>query len=289
MTPGISFVTTCKNRLAHVRETLPRLVAEMPDEIIFVDYGCPQGSGRWVQEHYPSVKVLFVTDDPGFHAARARNLGAAAARYEWLCLIDADIRVAPGFVTWLREHVNPHLHFRCAPVDGVRDLETWGTVLCTRAAFEQIGGYDEVFDGWAGEDTDLYERLRFAGVAEDAYPARFVDPIRHDHALRTVYHRVKDRDIQLFLVHAYIWIKLGLMKASGLGQLPLEQRRALKAHIEQRTGAWLAGDMAEPPRFEFRVDAPPQHLAGSFHLRARHTITFDVQNLSAAPDAAPQG
>jgi glycosyltransferase involved in cell wall biosynthesis len=68
----ISFITTCKNRLSHIQETMPLLYAEAAkEEIIFVDYGCTQGSSDWVKAHYPKVKIVLVNDDPGFCAARA--------------------------------------------------------------------------------------------------------------------------------------------------------------------------------------------------------------------------
>ena len=76
----IAFVTTCKGRLHHIRQTLPRFLAEKPDEVIVVDYGCPDMAGDWVEENHPAAKVVRVTDDPEFCAARARNMGGRAAR-----------------------------------------------------------------------------------------------------------------------------------------------------------------------------------------------------------------
>ena len=80
----IAFITTCKGRLKHIQQTLPTMVAENPYEIILVDYGCPQGTGDWAESNYPSVKVVRVNDDPGFCAARARNIGAGHSTAPWL-------------------------------------------------------------------------------------------------------------------------------------------------------------------------------------------------------------
>jgi len=69
-----AFVTTCKGRLHHLQQTLPLIAAQAPDEIVVVDYGCPQNSGDWVEAHFPGVKVVRTTDDPGFCLPRALDL-----------------------------------------------------------------------------------------------------------------------------------------------------------------------------------------------------------------------
>jgi GT2 family glycosyltransferase len=35
-----------------------------------------------------------------------------------------------------------------------------GTIAFTKAAFERIGGFDEAFIGWGGEDDEIYDRCR---------------------------------------------------------------------------------------------------------------------------------
>ena len=74
----VSIVTTSKGRLHHIRDTVPRMLACGVDEVLVVDYGCPDGTGDWVERHCPGARVLRVTDDPGFCLPRARNLGARA-------------------------------------------------------------------------------------------------------------------------------------------------------------------------------------------------------------------
>src|SRR5690554_1761579 len=167
--PTIAFVTTCKNRLDYLQRTLPQWMAEEPDEIIVVDYGCPQGAGDWVEANWPRVKVVRVDDDPGFCVARARNQGAAVAQAEWICFIDADVKVRPGWLEWMRANLREDGFYRAAPVDGVRTQETWGTVIVPRDAWRSVEGFDECFVGWGGEDADLYDRLVLAGYAERDY------------------------------------------------------------------------------------------------------------------------
>jgi glycosyltransferase involved in cell wall biosynthesis len=116
---------TCKNRLTHVKETLPLLFAEASSEdIVFVDYLCSEGSGSWVQENFPKVKTIFVEDDPFFCVARARNMGAKEAKSEWLFFIDADIKVKPGLVRWIKDNVEKNFFYRASEPE--MNKETWG-------------------------------------------------------------------------------------------------------------------------------------------------------------------
>ena len=90
----IALITTCKGRLHHLRETLPLMASQGADEIVVVDYGCPDGAGDWVEREFPGVRVVRVDDDPGFCLPRARNAGARASSARWLAFVDADVKLA---------------------------------------------------------------------------------------------------------------------------------------------------------------------------------------------------
>ena len=62
----LSLITTCKNRLPHLKQTLPLMLQQPRAEVIVVDYGCEQGTSAWVKEHYPAAKLVQVNDDPIF-------------------------------------------------------------------------------------------------------------------------------------------------------------------------------------------------------------------------------
>lgn len=229
--PRIAFVTTCKGRLHHLKETLPLLVSMGPEQIIVVDYGCPDGTGEWVRKNHPEVTLVSVSDDPGFCASRARNLGAGAANTEWICFIDADIRVDPAWLDWIRGNLQSGHFYRAAKVQGRRDGETWGTVICQKAAFDRLGGFDEVFRGWGGEDTDLYFRLaENADQFESAYPSHFVTAISHDDEERTRFHQLKNRWLQLVVNRYYRNAKYFLMRDSKI-ELPISIRESLMVQI----------------------------------------------------------
>jgi len=140
-------------------------------------------------------------------AARARNLGAAAAQGDYLLFIDADCVAVPGLI----ERLTPWLQAGTAVVCGgvtIKTGEYWsmcddllvfadyldtapagerayvpGLNLCIqRSLFWEVGGFDERFSGAAGEDTDLSLRLRAAGVKLAFEPRSCV---RHCHRRAT--------------------------------------------------------------------------------------------------------
>ncbi len=220
--PRISFITTCKGRLHHLQQTLPLLAALKNVEVIVVDYACPQGTAAWVEEHYPHVRVIRITDDPGFHVGRARNAGANAATSPWLCFIDADVAIKDGLIQWAAENLRPDTHYRPQPYDA----ELYGSFFCPRAAFLETDGYDEAIRGWGGEDDDFYLRLKLAGYREDCYPASLLEPIRHGDEERTAFYEVKNKDISQRVFQLYSIMKYDLMALSE-APLPLGKRMAL--------------------------------------------------------------
>ncbi len=246
--PRIAFVTTCKGRLHHLKETLPLLVSMGPEQIIVVDYGCPDGTGEWVRKTHPEVTLVSVSDDPGFCASRARNLGAGAASTEWICFIDADIRVDPAWLDWIRGNLQSGHFYRAAKIQGVRQKETWGTVICQKTAFQQISGYDEVFRGWGGEDDDLYFRLvENADQLESAYPAHFISAISHDDEERTKFHQEKNKELQMVVNRYYRNTKHFLMGDSRM-ELPASIRESLMLQISDGVKRAFEKEQPHPVR-----------------------------------------
>lgn len=204
----ISYCTTCKGRLHHLKQTLKaNLATEAGNpnvEFVLLDYDSRDGLQDWVREHFKaeleSGRLRYGRFAPAehFHFAHAKNLAHRLASGDILCNLDADNFLAPGFSQWLDEQFtrDPHsvvtpqlitkgdlvgqtfqrLAFKQrAPTHGLA-----GRLALHRDGFEQLGGYDERIEGWGGDDLNLALRARDAGMRCVLTPPRlYGDVVRH--------------------------------------------------------------------------------------------------------------
>ena len=273
----VSIVTTSKGRLHHIRETVPRMLASGADEVVVVDSGCPDGTGDWVERHCPGARVLRVTDDPGFCLPRARNLGARAAQGDWIAFVDGDVMVAPGWGDWMRGHLSAGHFYRAGPIGDRRHPETWGSAICARRDFDSVGGYDEVFRGWGGEDTDLYLRLEQSGVIESDYPPHFVTAIPHGDDERTAWSDLKSREAHLFVNRCYTAAKQQLTALLGVKRPPdLDTRARLMAATKTRIVEWGCDPAKPPPELVYRVEVE-DWLPPPFTMKKQLVFTIRIE------------
>jgi len=245
----ITFIITCKGRLHHLKEALPLFLKENPDEIIVVDYGCPDGTADWLAANAPVVKVVKF-ESPTFNLSHARNLGAEKAKSKWLCFVDADIIVKPGWIEWLKKNMKMNRYYRNNNYRG--DHGTCGTVICPRPAFESIGGYDKVISSWGGEDKDLYIRLEHSGVSVDYFPGNFLSAIEHDDTERTQFYDQLDKQTQRKINIMYRDIKSLVQVDRGGGELPLETRQSMYDELHTQSGS----KKPLPSRIELTISPP---------------------------------
>ena len=234
--PVLTYVTTCKGRLDHLRQTLPRVAAQPGVSIVVVDYDCPQQSGRWVKENFPEARVVRVENAPGFSVAIARNAGGHAAVTPWLAFFDADILIGDGFFDAVSRSLVPDNYYRPAPIT----WQTWGSVICQREAFLKVGGYDTVYEGWGGEDDDYYALLEFAGIRGSSVDGSGLSEIPHPDEMRTRFHSDgKIRSHQRNQI--YRMAKFDVMRLSR-SFMPLELRQQIYTQIKARLAEHNAGD-----------------------------------------------
>lgn len=144
-------------------------------------------------ERLPSwVRLVHTPAPPAMPYCRswAFNVGALHASAPVLVLHDNDMivpadyaaqvlhRIARGFdvvnlkrfIFYLgQSHTDAYLAGRAGLLDAapdavVQNLEAGGSVAVTRDAFERIGGMDESFVGWGGEDNEFWERAATLNV-----------------------------------------------------------------------------------------------------------------------------
>ena len=161
-------------------------VSPSPEEIIVAD---DSGSGACAR----AARRLGVSavETPGHKGpAAARNLAARASRGDILLFVDADVRVPPGIVGYLRDHAcwktdvaaifgsyderpgHPgflsqykNLVHRYIHQTSCEEASTfWGACGAVRRdVFEAVGGFDERYDRPSVEDIEFGHRVRRAG------------------------------------------------------------------------------------------------------------------------------
>ncbi len=235
------FVTVCRGRLADLRQSLARMLAQPDSTCVVVDDACPERSGDWVEAHYPGVRVVRRPDSTEFHRSAACNAGARAADAPYLGFVDADVLLDPSFAAALRPQLAPGRYHRADSVlEGIG-----GTFVCARADFERAGGYDEAFRGWGEEDNDLYDTLRFLGAEERRFPAALLHHLPHDDQKRVQFHPITDIRINHAVNRVYRILKWDVIRSRGQ-LLPLETRSTFYRKVREVVPpALLAGTDAE--------------------------------------------
>ena len=148
-----------------------------------------QNATREVGELLHGVRYIHLphpVDSVSWHKSWAYNVGALAARADILVCHDADILVPQDYgreiLKYLCDGDKEVVHLqrflfclsrndtetvttclsladRCTPV---RVRQNWkgGTLAIRRESFFRLGGFDERFVGWSGEDQEFYDRCR---------------------------------------------------------------------------------------------------------------------------------
>ena len=99
---GVSFVVPVHNgrrSLPRVLEAIESQVNGRPYEIVMIDDGSADGSGRWLAEQSVAGRIRVVRG-PRRGAAAAVNAGIRDAQFPIICQIDQDVILEPG---WLGE------------------------------------------------------------------------------------------------------------------------------------------------------------------------------------------
>ena len=199
--PRVALVTTCKDRLAHLRRTLSRNIKDNSEysNCVFVvlGYGDPEldeymRTALDVSPNLPLVYYSFPSGD-GFHVAHAKNLAMRCAMLEnpdILVTVDADNYTGSGFARFLGFQMGmnesnvflcpDHVKIKSLPHGPLRPMRGYAGRLAIRVQdFIKMGGYDETFDTWRGEDTDINQRMLRMGFRMEFIPNSFLEVIPH--------------------------------------------------------------------------------------------------------------
>ena len=189
----ITAVIPSYNRHATLARALHSVLGQSHpvDQVIVVDDGSDDASAAMVARDFPAVELM---RQPNRGVSAARNAGIAAARGDWIALLDSDdawlphkiarVRDAvaryPGYAlyhsdeTWIRRgrRVNPKRKHRkhggwifrhCLPLCAISP----SAAVIRRDRLVELGGFDESLP--ACEDYDLWLRLC------SRYPVHYID------------------------------------------------------------------------------------------------------------------
>ena len=188
--PDVSFIIghRGRERLPHLLATLESIAGQEGTvvECLVVEQDwqahLPNHLPAWVRHlHTPTP-----TPDLPYCRAWAFNVGVRWARGPVLVLHDNDMLVPADYAARILHHVRQgyevvnlkrfifflgETHSRevlagtaklteRVPESIMQNAEGGGSVAITRKGYERIGGFDEAFVGWGGEDNEFWERAR---------------------------------------------------------------------------------------------------------------------------------
>lgn len=188
----VSIIIPCKNRLDHLKQTLPTvLMQSYPEiEVIVVDYNCPQNTGEWVLAYYNTnikhpVKVVYADVEPNeWSLSAARNLGYKHSTGEILFFLDADALLTD--INFVQKHVEHCVEGSFVCGWGWHDAT--GCMMCHKSAFEAVKGYNELIKSWGAEDIKMYDRLQYEVGIEKRIWLGGIETIKHGDEWRNYYH-----------------------------------------------------------------------------------------------------
>jgi GT2 family glycosyltransferase len=203
-------------------------------ELILVDNASPDDALARVEEHVSGATILRNEVNRGFGAAS--NQGAAEAGGRYLCLLNSDALVQPGWLEPLIEALEEPRIGAAVPlylnedgtvqeagsvVDSIghahavgaggdpqdfayrfrREID-YGSAACLlipTGLFHELGGFDETFSPGYFEDTDLCFRLHERGLRTIFEPRSRVVHVRHGSGTSESARRLMESNRGLFV------------------------------------------------------------------------------------------
>ena len=206
----IAFCTTCRGRAEHIKLTLPQNLADNADyrDAVFVllNYNSPDDLLEYIQANHAKdiasgrLVVYTFPDVDRFHMAHAKNMAARCGMLEGadiLVTLDADNYTGSGFASFVAEKFHepgivPGI-FLCPDFAFIRALPHgpdrpargfYGRLAVWSQTFVKVGGYDEIYDTWRGEDIDMNWRLQRAGYVIRHIDKQYLSTIPHGAEMR---------------------------------------------------------------------------------------------------------
>lgn len=192
--PQVSFIIGHRGmaRLPHLLATLESIAGQQGAafECIVVEQETESQLAGYLPSWVRHIHTPPPTPDMPYCRSWAFNIGVKKARGSVLVLHDNDMLVPADYASQILARVDQGYEvvnlkrfifylneshtrtvfdegaslLKMAPEAIVQNLEGGGSVAVTRVAYERIGGMDESFIGWGGEDNEFWERAQTCKV-----------------------------------------------------------------------------------------------------------------------------
>lgn len=196
--PRIAFCITCKGRAQHIKQTLPKNLADNAGYrnavFVLVDYGSPDDLAPYLLANHKAdmdsgrLVVYQLSHSGQFRMAHAKNLAHRLGILEGadiLVNLDADNYTGTDFAQYLAGAMaDPNRFMWACMIPGVLARGISGRIVCTKHQFLAVGGYDERFEMWGRDDKDFNERLRRLGFEAREIDVRYLNAVRHTDKMR---------------------------------------------------------------------------------------------------------
>lgn len=196
MRQKISCVFPVMNRNDRVEEAVPTWIeCEEVGEIVIVDWSSKDPVSNLKITNHEKVRIVRVEDEQYFLSLSfSMNCGVLMSKYDNILKLDIDYKLTNKNLLKILHRNSGTKHFFCGTVPDPDHYCYWGLSYFNRNSFLKIGGFNENFIGWGGEDVDFYDRLEQIGVERTVILniKDFVYHIPHDENLRVENHKFKD-------------------------------------------------------------------------------------------------
>ncbi|MDB4766365.1 galactosyltransferase-related protein [bacterium] len=196
--PGVTVISAVKNRSHPLRYSIPSWLSDpLVRQLILVDWDSDtplwETLSRYDIPGWPDRRTMIirVVDQPHWQMGKAINLGMKLARHSTTFKVDADVvlvdRLSKTVPTERRSFVAGH--YLGIPLLNVNYL--YGTIFLATRDFRYINGYDERFDQYGSEDTDLYDRLKTSGLSRLRFEQNQLYHLPHSNNARQVHQKIR--------------------------------------------------------------------------------------------------
>ena len=202
MDPKIVFAITCKGRVQHIEQTLPKNIKDNEGysnaKFVLLDYGSQDNLAGYLKSNHQKdissgrLVVYSFPEAESFKMAHAKNMAHRVGILEGadiLVNLDADNYTEYGFASYIAQEFKKSKDiFLWARM--IKDKEgrlprgISGRIVVSKHAFLNAGGYDEKYDTWGPDDKDFTARLRRLGYYAQEIEPKYLRAILHNDRMR---------------------------------------------------------------------------------------------------------